>query len=432
MTPAAPPGAARLQFRSARHPQPRRRHRDALTDDPRNDPPATSAGRRYILDDGRWRHAFRRLGRLRTAQAAALVALGLVLMASTAWFAVHVADSRSQLDEASRNRDALVELRDLLRREHIEHWRRRDLGLPSIRPGLYTRIALARGQVAGLGQESGAPEAPELAAAATRHIDLLVAGLQRLQPLRPGTEEYTTQTNRNEAQIRELAQVADRWLAAEGREVQEAADRQERVSGVIAIGVLAGTTLLILIAVGTWFVLDRATKRALDEMAGATEDLEDLTRTDALTGLANRRAFEEALRVEKARALRTGRPLSLVIFDIDRFKDVNDGHGHGCGDRVLREVARRLDEAARGHELVARVGGEEFGWILPDTDGQAALAAAERGRATVSGAPIEGLTITISAGAAAYGGNGDRLVERADAALYAAKRGGRDRVVPAV
>gem|GEM_PF-5611750 len=405
--------------------------RDALTDDPRNDPPPASAGRRYILDDGSWRPAFRRLGRLRTLQAGALVALALVLVASTAWFTDQVSDARDTRERAEANRTTIIELRDRLRFEHREHWQRRAERRDTVRPGLVLLIRLTRGQVTQLAQDSTAPEVPALGREADRYLAQLEEGVARLDRLEVGTAAYDLQSAANERSIDALGGIADDWVDAETGQARAAARRQEEVAGQVAIGLLGGTGALILIAVGTWFVLDRATKRALHEMAGATEDLEDLTRTDPLTGLANRRAFEEALRVEKARTLRTGQPLSLVIFDIDRFKGVNDDHGHACGDRVLREVGRRLDGAARGHELVARVGGEEFAWILPDTDAAAALAAAERGRAAIGATPIEGLAVTISAGAAAYAGNGDRLVERADAALYAAKRAGRDRVVPA-
>ncbi|HWH13395.1 MAG TPA: GGDEF domain-containing protein [Miltoncostaeaceae bacterium] len=357
--------------------------------------------------------------------------LALALLASTAWFTSQVADARENRERAEAARTLIIELRDQLRKEHLDHWQRRAQGRESIRDGVVVLIRVTRGRVARLARDSTAPQVPALGQQADGLLANLESGVAKLQTYTIDTQEYDNQSDENERQIAALGRIADAWVAAESAQAENAADRQERLAGQIALGLLGGSTLLILIAVGAWFVLDRATRRALDEMAGATEDLEDLTRTDALTGLANRRAFEEALRVEKARAVRTGRPLSLVVFDIDRFKDVNDTHGHGCGDRVLREVARRLDGAARSHELVARVGGEEFGWILPDTDAEAAVAAAERARVAVAGAPVEDLAVTVSAGAAEYAGPADRIVERADRALYAAKRAGRDRVAPA-
>jgi diguanylate cyclase (GGDEF)-like protein/PAS domain S-box-containing protein len=153
-------------------------------------------------------------------------------------------------------------------------------------------------------------------------------------------------------------------------------------------------------------------------------------RTDALTGLANHRTFQERLRQEIAHAGRHGHPLSLVLFDIDHFKSVNDTHGHQTGDAVLAELARRLKPLVRGRELLARTGGEEFGWILPDTEAAAAVQAAERLRATVGRAPfaVAG-TVTVSAGVAVPGPEGDAtaLLAAADRALYEAKRQGRNR-----
>ncbi len=161
-------------------------------------------------------------------------------------------------------------------------------------------------------------------------------------------------------------------------------------------------------------------------------ELERLATTDPLTGLANHRAFHERLGAEAARSRRHGRPLSLVILDIDHFKLVNDLHGHPSGDRALREVAGRLRRLARADELLARVGGEEFAWLLPDSDATGALAAAERARIAIRETPVEPAgTLTLSAGVCdlAHAADVTELYRRADEALYLAKRGGRDRSV---
>lgn len=159
---------------------------------------------------------------------------------------------------------------------------------------------------------------------------------------------------------------------------------------------------------------------------------EEQARTDVLTGLANRRAFIEALGSEIGRAARLGEPLALVMLDLDHFKDVNDTHGHVVGDRVLAETADRLREVAREHDTLSRIGGEEFAWLLPDTGPDGAMAAAERARLAVRGVPYETVGhLTISAGVAAGMGAalaGEELMSRADQALYRAKRGGRDAV----
>jgi len=156
---------------------------------------------------------------------------------------------------------------------------------------------------------------------------------------------------------------------------------------------------------------------------------------DHLTGLPNARAFHERLEAEIRRARREGAPLSLVLMDVDHFKRVNDGHGHEAGDLVLAEVARRLAAIARTGEMVARVGGEEFAWILPGADGRGAFAAADRGRAAVEAVPVAPAgRITVSAGVCELGTGTDTaaaLFRGADGALYAAKARGRNRCVGA-
>jgi diguanylate cyclase (GGDEF)-like protein len=156
--------------------------------------------------------------------------------------------------------------------------------------------------------------------------------------------------------------------------------------------------------------------------------------TDALTGLRNRANFEGWLRREVEAARTGGRPLAMLLADVDHFKRVNDERGHPAGDRVLGEVARRIQGAVRGEDLVARVGGEEFAVLLPGADLAAASEVAERVRVLVSATPVElpgaTLTVTVSVGVSALAEGDDELsfVSRADVRLYEAKRDGRDRV----
>jgi two-component system cell cycle response regulator len=163
-------------------------------------------------------------------------------------------------------------------------------------------------------------------------------------------------------------------------------------------------------------------------------DLALASRRDPLTGLPNRRAFEEDLAREVARAERSGTPLAVVTLDVDRFKAVNDAHGHAAGDAVLRAVAARAEGAIRAGDVLARLGGEEFGILLPGADLARAVDAAERIRSTLAAAPVEAagraLAVTASFGCAALarGEAGDALVARADARLYDAKHAGRNRV----
>jgi diguanylate cyclase (GGDEF)-like protein len=163
--------------------------------------------------------------------------------------------------------------------------------------------------------------------------------------------------------------------------------------------------------------------------ADARSHLAQLALEDSLTGLANHRHFHERVRAEVARAQRHGRALSLVLFDLDHFKDVNDSHGHHVGDLVLRETARRLAGCARSGELVARVGGEQFGWILPEAGGLDAFQAAERARRILAATPMgDGLRITASAGVCDLerASSTGELLRFADGALFWAKAHGRD------
>ena len=165
--------------------------------------------------------------------------------------------------------------------------------------------------------------------------------------------------------------------------------------------------------------------------AAARTQLHLLATTDTLTGLANRRAFEERLASECERAGRHGRPLSLVLLDLDHFKGVNDAHGHPVGDRVLVELAARLRLRARAEDTLARMGGEEFAWLMPETAGPAAVQAAERVRVEIAGeAFAHGITVTVSGGvcdlADAHGAA--ELYRLADEALYWAKGHGRNQL----
>ncbi|HEV7493091.1 diguanylate cyclase [Baekduia sp.] len=177
--------------------------------------------------------------------------------------------------------------------------------------------------------------------------------------------------------------------------------------------------------------------RALhDELARRNAELEQLARTDVLTGLANRRHADDVLRSTIASSRRHNRAMCAVLVDIDRFKSVNDAHGHAAGDAVLREVAVRLTAGLREEDVAARWGGEEFLLLLPDSPD--ATIVCERLRASIADRPINvhgllELYVSASFGWAPWTGEetGEALVGRADVALYAAKADGRNRVVAA-
>jgi diguanylate cyclase (GGDEF)-like protein len=166
------------------------------------------------------------------------------------------------------------------------------------------------------------------------------------------------------------------------------------------------------------------------------ESLKKLSTIDALTGLANRRHFMEVMRRECRRAERTDRPLSLLMFDADHFKQVNDDHGHGVGDEVLVGLAQVLAEGVREFtDLVGRLGGEEFAVLLPDADLSVAISVAERIRKAAEARVFEAegtkFSVTFSVGAASsssVGTDPTSLLHVADVMLYRSKKSGRNRV----
>ena len=155
---------------------------------------------------------------------------------------------------------------------------------------------------------------------------------------------------------------------------------------------------------------------------------------DALTGVANRAALEARVDVLEHRALVGSQPVGLLVADLDHFKTVNDTHGHDTGDRVLVEFARRLETSVRGAGTPYRYGGEEFVVVLDPADEQAALMAAERLRSAIAADALAGVGVTVSVGVATWRPGRDAacfatLLARADRGLYAAKSGGRNRVI---
>jgi diguanylate cyclase (GGDEF)-like protein len=173
-------------------------------------------------------------------------------------------------------------------------------------------------------------------------------------------------------------------------------------------------------------------RRELDVQAAR---LEALAYTDELTKVHNRRFVGGQLNAQVASATRHGRTLAVALVDLDRFKPINDEHGHDAGDRVLATVAKRMAARLRKEDVLGRWGGEEFLVLLPDTGAAGALHAAEDLRSAVGGTPIRWhaspLRVTVSAGVAVRraGETPEQLLRRADEALYAAKDAGRDRVV---
>ena len=179
-------------------------------------------------------------------------------------------------------------------------------------------------------------------------------------------------------------------------------------------------------------------KRLNDRLRDSVQSTMEMAVKDPLTGLNNRRYFDSHMQNLFNKAEVGGKPLSMIVMDIDHFKSVNDTHGHQVGDDVLKTFAERITKSVRGKDLACRFGGEEFIVAMPDTDRELAYVVADRMRREVAAHPfvVEGgakqIGVTVSAGVSSFQGNGDSIeamLKRADDALYEAKRNGRNQVI---
>jgi two-component system, cell cycle response regulator len=222
--------------------------------------------------------------------------------------------------------------------------------------------------------------------------------------------------------------------------------RPERMEGsaylarlLFATGVLLATALFF----GIFFIFPLIRTQVKEEgklramtvsLSARSETLEHAALTDGLTGMQNRRYFDDALKEYLDEFRRIDKPVGLMIFDLDHFKQVNDTHGHDVGDEVLRAVAGCLKDMTRYHDVVARLGGEEFAVVAPNMDHDLLVKLAERIRKGIAAMPILSgnvrLKITASIGLAVWDRkeSAEEFFRRADKQLYEAKRQGRNRV----
>lgn len=261
----------------------------------------------------------------------------------------------------------------------------------------------------------------QLTDAQARLKDMLAGFVDRLARFSTSTDQYHETLVRCARDIEQADNISDlanvvELMLSETQEVQETARRSSEELNTLRQEVESANHHIVRL------------QRELDETS-------EMVRHDPLTGTLNRKGLDEALEREIAVARRRATPLCIALLDIDNFKELNDTFGHRTGDEALRHLATVMRESLRPQDLVGRYGGEEFVILLPDTDEQHALSAIGRLQRELTKrfflAENRRLLITFSAGLALLGGDEDpyRAIDRADKAMYAAKRAGKNRVL---
>jgi len=288
--------------------------------------------------------------------------------------------------------------------------------------------ALIHGDLAGIFERTGEKEVTILSAWA--RTDEQTPALGTVMPIVPGAAVH-------EAIVKGAAARSDGLDTKPGTIGHEFGFVSSVVAPVVIHGEIWGVIGLASHSPGGFNRYDEKRLEAFAELlANIVSSLDERSRlerqalTDQLTGLLNHRALHQRLTAELSRAERSGRQLTVAMLDLDNFKEINDAGGHSSGDEALRVVARCLAEVSRAGDCVGRLGGDEFMWILPDTDGHQALKAIERARELISRADLEPRKPTTSAGICDTSSTSDpaELVRRADIDLYASKAAGRDQV----
>ncbi len=209
-----------------------------------------------------------------------------------------------------------------------------------------------------------------------------------------------------------------------------------RANGFTATSIGLALSVIIWRTSTVNLIQNKLIQKQKEELEKKNSELENMARTDMLTGLNNRMYFAEFVEMEATRIKRTGERASLILMDLDNFKEVNDNYGHPSGDSVLKWIAGVIQRQVRSTDICARFGGEEFAVMLPDTSAEGALRVAEKIRSAIESysfpGQMENLKITVSIGVAPLdnGGTGSfkTAYKKADIALYRAKQGGRNRI----
>lgn len=381
---------------------------------------------------GGWRHLSRRIRRLSLLQLGALLILGALMIVSVVVIERSVDREHAAQDRQDRFHRELTDARHLMRVQESQYWQYRANGGQGFPPS-FVLAALAGGERArGLAAGDPAPDDPVKRAASRdviASLDALAGVLRESDPAVPGSPEDRRALRRGTALVNAVSANFGRWVERDAVLRASSSKRQDSLTSRLdlALLILVGTSVLGSILL--WILVQRGQRRMLGALDDAAHRLADLAASDPLTGLANHGEFHSRLVDEVQRARRHGRDLSIVLLDLDHFKEINDTRGHQVGDAVLVEAARRLSRLGRQGDLIGRVGGEEFGWLLPETSVLEAFQAAERARRAIGGTAFPGAgVITVSAGVAdlADASSAEDLYQLADSALYWAKSHGRD------
>ena len=268
--------------------------------------------------------------------------------------------------------------------------------------------------------------------------ELALDRLRRLMQLREDLLESKRASLIEELEVRYRVAQKEREIEMLelDRELQAATLHQRNL---LLIGTAIALILVTLLALVAWrgfkakSRLERELAERNRELGDALETITRLARQDTLTGLLNRRGFMELAEHEIHRHRRTAEPLSVVMADIDHFKQLNDRHGHGTGDEVLRRIAARMQRAVRELDIVCRWGGEEFVFLLPRTEPSEARQVMERVRNRIVAAPVKTQSgtfmVTLTFGIAGIESDLETAIDAADRAMYSGKAAGRDRIV---
>ncbi len=254
-------------------------------------------------------------------------------------------------------------------------------------------------------------------------------GLMLLDIMMPGMDGYTVCERLKESPMTRDIPVIFVTAKQEHEDEEKGLD-----AGAIDYIAKPFSPAIVLARVRNHIALENARKKLAEahaELARKNKELKIMATRDALTGLNNRFALDETMTRELHKARRHGRPLSMLIIDVDHFKQVNDTHGHQIGDQVLSRLAALLKENTRGSDVLGRWGGEEFLIICPETDSRGIMPLAENLRRCIEGSPfpIAGrITISIGVSTFATDDSVEKLIQKADKGLYRAKEHGRNQV----